>query len=384
MQTTTITCPHCHKPFAIEDVLKDQIAEELLATEQKKHEIELSLQRDRIFKEVKEKTDRESSIKLKMLQEENLQQEKRLEESIKSELATRKKINKLEDERKSFELEKQRQLDHEREKIREEAEKRAHEANSLKLHEAEKKLRDALTANESVTKANEDLKRKLEQGSQQLQGEVLELELEELLKKEFPMDEIIPVKKGIRGADLIQNVIDKTEKVCGSILWESKNAKWKNDFIDTLRVNQRVNKSDIAVIVTANPPATVKSFAYSKGVWITSRSMCLPLAQALRIQLNQVFQTKQINIGKSEKKELVYEYLSGHEFRQRVEGIVETFLELQEELETEKRWYTKKWAAREKSIRKAIDNTLGMHGDLHGIMGGTLPEIKQLQLEAQT
>lgn len=229
---------------------------------------------------------------------------------------------------------------------------------------------------------NEELKKKLEQGSQQTQGEVLELEIEEVLRKEFPNDEIKEVAKGVRGADIVQVVKDKMGKTCGLILWESKNAKWSDTWLSKLKEDQRAAKADIAVLVSENLPEGIKNFSYKAGVWVSSRQTFAALASALRISLHQVFTTKQSAVGKNEKMEVLYEYLSGVEFRHRVEGIVEAFSEMQEDIEREKRWFTAKWSKQEKSLRKVMDQTHGMYGELESMMGKSLEPIKSLELES--
>jgi hypothetical protein len=415
MPVPTITCPHCSQPISVDEALSHQLSAKLEAEfkaklSAKDQEIakvrattaaaikqELEVEKAKALKAAQEEASQaiaaakaESSKAIAQAQEEatkaiskeltflkeQLQtKDKKLEEAQEQELALRKKQTQLEDEKKAFELEKQRQLDAERAKIKEEAEKQATELQQLKMLEMQKQLNDAL-------KANEEMRRKLQQGSQQTQGEVLELELENLLKTEFPMDDIQPVAKGIRGADVLQVVKDRQGRTCGTILWELKNAQWTDKWLEKLREDQRTSKADLAVLVSINMPATIKTFSYQKGIWVTSRPLCTALASALRFQLYQVATTKLAAVGKSEKMEVLYNYLSGNEFKQRVEAIVEAFTSMQEDLEVEKRWYQKKWSKQEKNIRKVIDHTLGMHGDLQSIMGASLPEIKQLQLES--
>lgn len=378
MSTTNILCPECGKPIAIEEVLKHQVEEQLLSGERKKHQEELVHLREQTLKDAKSQAQKEFELTLRTNEEEKREIKERntkLQDQI---LELTKQIRLLLSQQEDLKIEHERkltqQLTEERSKIREEAKKQAEETNSLKVLELEKKLAD-------FAKANEDMKRKIEQGSQQLQGEVLELELENQLRTEFPMDEILPVAKGIRGADVRQVVKDRNGNECGAILWELKNAQWTDKWIDKLREDQRVTKSDIAVLVSVNLPSTITQFALQKGIWVASRSICMALAQALRLQLYHVYTSKQSQVGKNEKKEILYAYMSSNEFKQRVEAIAESFISMQEDVEVEKRWYAKKWAKQEKNIRRALDNTLGMHGDLHSIMGTTLPEISRLQLD---
>lgn len=258
-------------------------------------------------------------------------------------------------------------------KIKEELRMKLEDEHKLKDLENFKKMQDVL-------KANEELKRKLEQGSQQTQGESLELALEEELKKEFPNDVISEVKKGVRGADLIQEVIDKLNRSCGTIIWESKNAKWSEAWISKLREDQRQVKADLAVLVSVDLPKDIKTYNFKNGVWICSHKFFVPLAIALRFNLVNIYFEKQNAVGVGEKMKVLYEYLTGNEFKHRVEGIVEAFGILQDDIEKEKRWFSSKWARQEKEIRKVIDHTHGMYGDLQGVTGRALPEIKSLEL----
>ncbi|KKP40739.1 hypothetical protein A2130_04120 [Candidatus Woesebacteria bacterium GWC2_33_12] len=259
-----------------------------------------------------------------------------------------------------------------KEKIKEDERLRFQDEHKLKDLENFKKMQDVL-------KANEELKRKLEQGSQQTQGESLELTLEQELKKEFPQDTISEVKKGVRGADLLQEVVDKLNRNCGTIIWESKNAKWSDTWISKLKEDQRQSKSDLAVLVTVDLPKDIKTYNFRNGIWICSHKFFVPLAIALRFNLVNIYFEKQNAVNIDSKMKVLYEYLTGNEFKLRVEGIVESFGVLQDDIEKEKRWFAGKWARQEKEIRKVIDHTHGMYGDLQGVTGRALPEIKSLE-----
>lgn len=312
------------------------------------------------------------NVEKKILEDQLKEKDAKLDEAQKNEIEIRKEKNRLEQEKKDFELEKQRQLDAERKKIEEEASKKAAEAEHYKIAQLEKKLTDAL-------RVNEEQKRKLEQGSQQTQGEVLELALEELLKREFPQDEIVPVPKGVTGADIIQKVMDKSGKLCGQIAWESKKTKgWQEGWIQKLKDDQRNIKADLAVIVSTILPENVTGFIFRDGVWICDVKLALALAMSLRINLLNVARERALSVGKNEKMEVLYAYLTGVEFKQRVEAIVETFTTMQDGLKKERLAYEKIWSEREKQIQKVVTNTVGMYGDLSGLV--TLPQIKMLEL----
>ncbi len=289
-----------------------------------------------------------------------------------AELILRKERRELEEQKETLELTLTRRLDEERTKIRDAAKKEAADERHLKDAEKDKMIGDLRTQ-------IEELRRKSEQASQQLQGEVLEVAIEELLRQHFPFDEITPVPKGIHGGDALQTVRDASGTVCGSILWESKRTKsWSDGWLPKLRDDQRAAKAQLAILVSIELPKDVTTFRYKDGIWITSAACAISLASALRSGLVEVAASKRSLDGRHDKMEVLYKYLSGQEFRHRVEGIVETFVTLREELETEKRSTQRMWAKREKQLDRATAQTAGMYGDLSGIIGNTLPSIEHL------
>ena len=356
----TIKCKYCGKEIEISEALLHKIEDEALASEKARHQKELM---------VAKKTAREEAgTEIREEKERNLKLLKQLGD-LSGEI---RQLRRKDEER---ELEMKKRLVDEEGKIREETRKKTLEEHELKDKEKDMKLNDAL-------KKVEELKTKMQQGSQQTQGEVLELEVEDLLKKEYPADIIREVKKGQRGADIIQEVIDKRGRNCGTILWESKNAQWSNGWISKLKEDQRQAKAHLAVLVVTNPPENIKTFDYMDGIWVCTRKMIIPLARALRFDSIRLNYEKLANVGKNEKMEVLYQYVTSTEFKQRIEAIVEAFGGLQDEMEREKRWFVTKWAREEKHLRKVIDHTQGMYGDLQGVVGKSLPEIKSLRLEA--
>jgi hypothetical protein len=370
----TIICPHCKKPIPLTQALSHQIQEKYqrfykqrLEEEKQKIANELKTQ---LTKKVKEEM--EFQLKDKINETEEL---KKQNESLKEQLL---ELNRLirqlrkENEEKQIELEKK--LAQEEEKIRQEAQKRLDEEYKLKLLEKDKKLNDAL-------RLVEEYKRKLEQGSQQLQGEVQELELENILKKEFPYDEIKEVPKGVTGADVLQVVKNNYGKVCGTIIWESKRTKaWSDTWITKLKEDQRRVKAELAVIISQVLPNGIKNFTYKNGVWIGSFEVVVALALVLRNSLIEIYQVKSSIVGKQEKKEILWNYLTSIEFRQRIEAVYDAYSSLMEDLRKEKDYFRKKWAKQEKNIEKVAENILGIHGDLQGIVGKLLPEIKSMEV----
>lgn len=335
---------------------------------------QLEDERKRIEEQAKIKAQEIVNVEITDLKEQLSEKDKRLEENQKIELELRKRQRELETKERSLELEVTRQVDAEKRKIIDNVQKESEEKHHLKDIEKDKQLAD-------MRKQIDELKRKAEQGSQQTQGEVLELELEEMLKNEFPFDEIEPVPKGIKGADAIQIVKTQSGKICGRILWETKRTKtWSDSWLQKLKYDQREAKADIAVLVSETLPKGLTDFRIINEVWVTSLFSALSLALALRVILTQVAREKQFQAGKQGKMEIVYNYLTGPEFRNRVEAIMEPFVTMKKDLDAEKRAMNKIWDKREKQIEQVIYNIGGMSGDLEGIAGMTLPKIKTLEL----
>jgi len=226
----------------------------------------------------------------------------------------------------------------------------------------------------------EELRRKAEQGSQQLQGEAQELELESLLRTKFTRDTIEPVPKGEFGGDVLHRVIGPLGQLCGTILWESKRTKnWSDGWLPKLRDDQRTAKAEIALLVSQVLPKGVEAFDFIDGVWVTESRCAIPVAIALRQSLVELATARQGGEGQKTKMELVYQYLTGPRFRHRVEAIVEKFEDMQADLDKERKTMTRLWAKREEQIKGVIETTVGMYGDLQGIAGRTMQEIEGLE-----
>lgn len=342
--------------------------------EQKKNQ-ELDLERQKLKNEFEGKAKKESQereLAMKQLTD-DAESEKADNKKLREQLA--EMMDQLREERKSrenAELEAKKKLSEEEDRIREEAKKNADEEHRLKNLEMEKKLRDT---QEALSTAQ----RKAEQGSQQNQGEVLELDLEESLRQEFPLDEIKEVKKGVRGADVTQIVRSNHLEQCGILLWESKNAAWQPKWIVKFKEDVREAGATIGVLVSKEIPADYGDMKnIDAGVWVVKPKLALALASAMRNQIISVWVANHNNENKDEKMEILYQFLTGPEFRHRIEAIVENYGALQTEIEKEKRAAQLRWSKQEKSIRVVIDNTIGMYGDLQGITGGAMSEIKQL------
>lgn len=369
----TIICKNCGAKIEISEAFKHQIEEDVLLTEKKKYETKLEEVRKAAEVNASRKAREQFEFTLKEMKDSALEAKDRNSKLQEQLLDLTKQLRKVSEEKEDAKLEMEKRLTLELDKSRLETLKKLEEEHRFKDAEKDKKLNDAL-------KANEEMRRKLEQGSQQTQGEVLELELENLLIREFPDDRISEVKKGQRGADVIQNVIDKRGRECGKIIWETKNAQWSEGWISKLREDQRQAKANLSVLVVTNPPDKIETFNYRGGVWITTYKSVVGLAIALRFDLIHIYNEKLNSVGKNEKMEVLYQYLTGTEFRHRIEAIVEAFTYLQSDIEREKRWFSTKWARQEKEIRKIIDNTQGFYGELQAVTGRELAEVKQLKI----
>lgn len=304
------------------------------------------------------------------------ERDKKLAEAQKSQADLLKKQRELDDKMREVDLTVEKRVQESLAAVRSKAVQEAEE--SLKLKVAEKEQTIA-----SMSRQIEDLKRKAEQGSQQLQGEVQELELETLLRAKFPFDVIEPVPKGEFGGDVLQRVVSPAGQTCGVILWESKRTKnWSDGWLAKLRDDQRAAKAEISILISQALPEGVETFDVIEGVWVAHPRVMVPVATVLRNTLLEVSAARLINEGQQTKAEMVYQYLTGPRFRQRVEAIVEAFSGMQEDLDKERKAIMKQWAKRSEQIERVMSATIGMYGDLQGIAGKSMTEIECLNLLA--
>jgi len=351
----------------IDDQVNEKVRSErvkIAADEAKKAKLTLQNDLDHKAKEVAE------------LQDVIKQREAKLAEAQQAQADLLRKQRELDDARRELELTVEKRVQEGLTATREQARKEAEDGLRLKVLEREQTIA-------SMQKQIEELKRKAEQGSQQLQGEVQELELEALLREKFPWDTIEPVPKGEHGGDALQRVVGPHGQPCGTIIWESKRTKsWSDGWLAKLREDQRAAKSEIAVIVSQSLPKDVETFGLVENVWVTHTKTVLPLALALRQTLVEVASARQASEGQQTKTEMIYQYLTGPRFRHRVEAIVEAFSTMKDDLDKEKKAITKQWAKREEQIDRVMQATAGMYGDLQGIAGKTIQEIEGLEFPA--
>jgi hypothetical protein len=316
----------------------------------------------------------EFESKIRLLEEENEKRKLENKELKEKELTILKKEAELKERQEELLLEMEKSLLEKREEIVAEVRKKEQEKVDLRIREYEKKLEDQ-------KKLVEEMQRKAEQGSMQMQGEVQELALEDLLRAEFPFDLIDEVGKGVKGADIIQTVINPLQQVCGKIIYESKRTKtFSEQWIEKLKDDQREQGALLAVIVTEVLPKDMERFGRRDGVWVCTYHDVKNLLHVLREMILREHSIRSSQENKGDKMELLYHYLVSDDFRLRVETIVEGFSTLKVEMDREKRAMQKIWKEREKQIEKVITNTIDMYGSIRGIAGNAIAPVKALEL----
>ncbi|HEX5050647.1 MAG TPA: DUF2130 domain-containing protein [Planctomycetota bacterium] len=311
----------------------------------------------------------ELGAELESLRSEVKQQRDSLTEAKKHEIELRRQKREIEQQKEDLALTVQRTVDTERQKIRAEASQSVTEQFRLQLAEKDRVLKDTQQKLDAAQRASE-------KASQQLQGDVQEADLATILCGAFPRDEIVRTTKGQNGADVVQHVRDGRGQDCGTILWESKRTKhWSDGWLPKLRDDQRAEHADVAAIVSTTLPDGVTHCGERDGVWIASPAFAITLAALLRQQLVEVSHARVARNGQQAKSALLYDYLTGPQFRQRIQAIVETFTDMQKELQREKFSCVQRWSKREKRIARLLENTVGLYGDVEGISGAALPEL---------
>lgn len=405
-----IKCPKCGTGIPLTEALTGQIEQVIRAKYEaeaakkaqefdkekqalKKQQEELEKQRQSIDEKVAEQVKAKQKIiaeqerkkildeqaeEKQALQEQLEEQRKKLSEASKKELGLLKKQRELEEKSENIELEVERKLSGERKKISEEAVKKASEEQMLKMREKDDLIK-------AMQEQIESLKRKSETGSQEAQGEALEGLFREYLEKSFPFDKFEEVKRGQRGADILQIIRNRTSKECGKILWESKNTKtFQKGWIEKLKSDQMEANANIAVIMSMALPDGIDNIGQYEGVWITDYKSSIGLAMALRYGIIEAEKQRVISKNQESAKDLLYGYITSQEFVMKVRAVVDAFNRMQSELEAERRAMTRIWSNREKQIRTVIENITVFYGSIEGLVGGkkALPEIKPLSLES--
>jgi len=340
----------------------------------KKLQDELAKKEISVRQEEERKLQEQYSLQFQAMQQELERRKLEATEAKKLELDIMRERQMLQEKQEQLELDLQKRLLESRQGIEEEVRKRESERSEMKILEMTKKMEDQ-------KKLIDEMQRKAEQGSMQLQGEVQELALEEMLKHSFPFDKIEEVGKGVRGADVIQSVYNQYQDACGKIIYESKRTKaFSQAWIEKLKQDLRGQQADIAVIVTETMPLDMPHFGLKDGVWICTFQEIKGLSMVLRDGLIRVHQAMSAQENKGDKMHMLYDFLTGNEFRQQMEAIVEGFTSMQMSIAKEKVAMQKIWSEREKQIEKVLLNTSKMYGSVRGIAGNAIQPIQQFEL----
>ena len=407
---TQIKCPNCGTSIDVQDILAHQLEEQL----QKKFNSQLNEEKEKFEKRNENLTKEKQEFEVKKqkenelfqerldskLKEEKKQLEEKLNKKFKDEHAesiagmekelnekslqvkelnkTKAEIEKLKREKlemkESIEAESQKKLNQILQEEKEKIKKAEEDKNELRFKEMQKQLEDQ-------KRLTEEMKRKQEQGSMQLQGEVMELAIEEWLTIQFPLDTIEEIKKGARGGDCIQIVNTRTHQKCGCIYYESKRTKdFQPGWIEKFKADIRVKGSDIGVLVTDAMPAGMDRMGLRDGIWICTYDEFKGLSAVLRESIIQISNAIMSQENKGDKMHLLYDYLTGNTFRLQVEAIVEGFTTMKIDLESERRAMQAIWKKREKQIEKVTLNTIDMHASIKGIAGSAIQAVKLLEL----
>ena len=390
------TCPNCGHKFDAGEAMQKHLEIELkknMVLKEKEYALQMDEFKKRLEAEKKEfeisekkklwavalaeaqkRMEEKNAAELTALKQDNDAKQKEILKSREKEIELLRREQELKSRQELMKIEIQKELIEKTAQIEEAAKKKKDEEFELTRKEFEKKLEDQKNL------INE-MKRKAEQGSTQLQGEIQELALEEILRRAFVYDTVEEVSKGIRGADAIQTVINEFGQTCGKIVFESKRTQnWQDAWIDKLKDDQRALGAEIAVLVSQVMPKDMDRFGQREGIWICNYQEVIPLVFVLRQILVRSQSVRAIQENKTDKMGLLYNYLTGTQFRQQLEAIVEGFSSMKTELEREKRAMKKIWKEREVQIEKVIDNTIDMYGSIKGIAGNAIAPIQPLEL----
>jgi len=401
-----VKCPHCGNKFSPEEAIQHDLrakferefeqklvantkslASKIQQEEEAKYKVQLQrLEEDRKIKSLRVKELEDQSITLQEREQKLMDREERIEHEMKKRLLEREKVIKEHADKNALEKallevrEREAKLARDREalelilkkRVNEETDK-AREEERMKNAELQKKLDDQ-------TRLINEMKRRTEQGSMQMQGEVQELAIEEYLTSSFPRDVIEEITKGKRGADCVHIVRDHYENECGRILYESKRTKhFSYEWITKMKDDMRLKQADVGVIVTEALPDGKTRFFEMEGIWICSFIEFKALAHLFRHNLSRIGEVLAAQENKGEKMNLIYSYVTGNEFKQKLEAAFESYHDMQEDLQKEKVLFTSQWAKREKKLLKAMENLVCLYGDVRGIAGGAVQEIKALE-----
>lgn len=413
---TLIICPNCKNEFAPEDAIAKELEKEFETKldkerealskqffaqqkelekqqtefdEKKKKENELfaeklSKEKQKLEIELQEQLRKSISgdyeNKLKMLQQSNQDNEEKLKAARQKELEFLKKEQELKNKEADLEIELQKRLQKERMQVTEQIRKQEIEKNSLKETEFQMRLKELEKQLEDQKKLANEMRRKAEQGSMQLQGEVQELALEAMLRNAFPFDVITEIGKGVRGADCIHIVRNNFGQECGKIIYESKRAEnFGADWIGKLKKDMRSTGAQIAVLVTKTMPRDMDCFGLKEDVWVCTFSEVKAMANVLRDGVVRIFTSAKSQENKGDKMHLLYDYLTSNEFSEQWKAIREGFLAMKIGIQKERDAMERLWKSREKQLEKVLLNSAHVKGSIEGIAGQDSIDLNLLE-----
>ncbi|MEI7960407.1 MAG: DUF2130 domain-containing protein [Chitinophagaceae bacterium] len=380
MPNYTVSCPKCQHSFEPTDAIREEVEKELRGkmTEWQKEQ-KIKIETD-ISNQLKKDLGEEYNHKLKLAQESQENMSKQVKEFQQKELDFLKQVQAIQNKEAELELELQRKLNKERESLKAQIQKEEAERVSLKDQEYQLKVKELEKQLEDQRKLADEMKRKAEQGSMQMQGEVQELLLEELLKASFPFDQILEVGKGVRGADCIQLVRNSTGQEAGKIIYESKRTTaFAQDWIEKLKADMRSQGADIAIIVTQTFPKDMDRFGEKDGVYICSFQEVKSVALLLRNAILKIFETKKSQENKGDKMSFLYDYLTGNEFGEQWKAVGEGFRQMRQSIQRERDAMEKLWKSREKQLEKVLLNAMHIKGSIEGIAGADAINLNLLE-----
>jgi hypothetical protein len=372
---TEITCPNCGHHFELNESLKNEVEKELrgkMQDWQKKKEEEFEKQKNILLADALKKAGEETAVKMRSLEEEAKIKTRQLHDLQKKELDLMRDKNTLEEKQKNLEVEIEKRFLENKKVLEAKVLQQANEGFELERKEFEIKQ-------QQQDKLIDELKRKRDQGSMQLTGEAQEILLEEILKENFPFDIIEEVGKGVEGADCMQIIRNNAGAVCGKIIYESKRTKaWSNNWVDKLKNDKRNQAADAAILVTQAFPKDMDRFGEKDGIWLCSFTEVNSVAHLLRNGIIKVYEAQKAQEGKGDKMQMLYDYLTGNEFRGQVEAIMEGFMAMKQGITKERIQMEKIWKEREKQLEKVLISTSGMYGSVKGIAGASIGDIPLL------
>ncbi len=370
-----IICPNCGHRFELNESLKLEVEKELrgkMQDWQTKKEEEFEKQKKLLLSDALNKAGQETAAKMRSLEEDAKIKTRQLQDLQKKELDLLREKSTLEEKQKNLEVEIEKRFLEKRKEIEDSTIKREQELFDLKTKEYKLQM-------EQQQKLIEELRRKNEQGSMQLQGESQEILLEEILKENFPFDIIEEVGKGVEGADCMQIIRNSAGTLCGKIIYESKRTKaWSNNWLDKLKNDKRNRGADAAILVTQALPKDMDRFGEKDGIWLCNFAEVNSVAHLLRNGIIKVYEAQKAQEGKGDKMQMLYDYLTGIEFRGQVEAITEGFIAMKQGITKERIQMEKIWKEREKQLEKVLISTSGMYGSVKGIAGASIGDIPLL------